>query len=202
MQRLLAGLPRALERWARTDPTLAAVARRNPPRRADWVRRTPFARLCESFTHQQVSLAAGRTIYRNLVAACSGRLTPQRVLEAGDARLQAAGLSAQKRSYVVGLARSVQAGAIDFRKVARLADEEAIAALTELRGVGRWTAQMFLLFHLQRPDVLAPDDLGLQIAAARIYDVPMRRARALLASKGGAWSPYASLASLTLWENR
>jgi DNA-3-methyladenine glycosylase II len=202
VERILADLPRAVRRWARTDPVLAAMARRDPPR-ANWGRRqSAFASLVGSLVHQQVSLAAGRAILARLSTACDGRITPKRVLDLGPRRLRSCGLSRQKRRYVLDLARHVDAGTLDLRRLRRLPDADIVDALTQVNGIGPWTAKMFLLFDLQRKDVLAPDDLGLQIAASRAYGIPTSKARTFLEGRRAAWSPFASLASLTLWHAR
>lgn len=202
VDRILAQLPKALLRWQASDPVLAELARTRPPE-ALWKRReSAFAELVGALVHQQVSLAAGRTIYARVRAACGGRVTADRILGLGATHLRACGLSRQKRDYILDLARKVKRGKVDLRRMARVDDLEAIETLTQVRGIGEWTAKMFLLFHLQRPDVLAPDDLGLQLAASKIYGVPPPKAKAFLVGRAEAWSPYASLASLTLWNAR
>jgi DNA-3-methyladenine glycosylase II len=202
VDRLLAQLPDAVRRWESSDPVLARLARERPPRPVRGPRSSAFAQLVESLVHQQVSLAAGRTIFARLRASCGGRVTPERVLALGPRRLRACGLSRQKRDYVLDLARKVESKELDLRRLSRLADPDAVESLTQVRGIGAWTAKMFLLFHLQRPDVLAPDDLGLQIAAAQVYGIQPKAAKAFLAARAEAWSPYGSLASLTLWHAR
>lgn len=204
VETLIADLPSALRHWRRADPVLARQAARHPPESHEWARgrRTGFSSLAGAIVGQQVSIAAADTIYRRLALACGGRVTPQGVLRTGPEGLRACGLSTQKTAYVLDLASRVDSGELSFRRLAAAADEEVIESLTEVKGIGRWTAQMFLLFHMQRPDVLAPDDLGLQLAAAALYGISQKEAKAFLASRGPAWSPYGSLASLTLWHAR
>lgn len=199
---LLADLPLALKHWKRSDPLLHALAKRHPPGPRGSGRRSAFATLAGSIISQQVSVAAARTIYGRLEAACGGRVTPDRILALPPDALQGVGLSRGKTAYITDLAAKVAAREVDTRRFSRMTDEEVIADLTRVKGIGRWTAQMFLIFHLHRPDVLAPDDLGLQLAAAILYGVPAKEARALLIARGPSWSPYASLASLTLWDSR
>lgn len=202
MKSLLADMPRALVRWDDTDPVLAEAARRHPPGpRPSW-RGSGFAALAVSIAHQQVSVAAGRTITKRVVAACGGRLTPANALAAGPRRLRAAGLSNSKTAYVLDLARRVDRGEVDFRRLARASDADVVAALTSVKGIGVWTAEMFMLFHQERPDVLAVGDLGLQLGASDVFGVPREKAKAFLADRRTEWSPYGSLASLVLWEAR
>ncbi|HVL47487.1 MAG TPA: DNA-3-methyladenine glycosylase 2 family protein [Candidatus Thermoplasmatota archaeon] len=199
---LLAHLPKARRRWARTDPVMAALSRSRPmPARAIETT-TPFEALATSIIHQQVSLAAGRVIVSRVAAAAGGNLAPAGVLAAGPDRLRAAGLSRPKTAYVLDLAERAHTGALDLDALASMDDAAVVDALTEVKGIGVWTAKMFLIFHLARPDVLAPEDLGLQIAVAKAYKVPRARAAAKMTKLAPAWSPYASLAALTLWASR
>jgi len=202
VERLLAQLPQAIQRWDASDPVLAKLARTRPPQSVWGHPESAFAQLVGALVHQQVSLAAGRTIYARVKAACGGRVTPDRILALGARRLQACGLSRQKRDYISDLARKVRSREVDTRRLTRMPDADAVETLTRVRGIGEWTAKMFLIFHLQRPDVLADGDLGLQIAATQVYGIPPKRAKAFLASRAPDWSPYASLASLTLWHAR
>lgn len=162
----------------------------------------PFAALVGSITHQQVSLAAGRSIYRRVEAASGGVVTPDGILAAGPEDLRAAGLSRSKVAYVLDLAQKARDGEVDFARVATMDDAAIIEMLTEVKGIGVWTAKMFLIFHLDRPDVSAPEDLGLQLAVARAFKVPRARAAKKMVSMAPAWSPYNSVAALTLWHWR
>lgn len=199
---LLVDLPKALRRWDASDPAMARLVRKNPipPRPAS--RGSGFAALATSITHQQVSLAAGRTIWKRVEAACGGRVTPANALAAGPTRLRAAGLSRGKTAYVLDLAERTLDGRLDFRRFGRLSDAEVVRQLTAVKGVGVWTAEMFLLFHEERPDVLAVGDLGLQLGAVDAFGVPRERAKRFLEDRRADWSPYGSLASLALWDAR
>lgn len=202
MPALTADLPRAIRRWSRTDPVLARLARAHPPTSFTISGTDLFATLAESLVHQQVSIAAARTIWGRFAAACGGAVTPSAVLALSPESMRACGLSRGKVAYVTDLAQRAHAGTLDLERLRSLPDAEAIAALVEVKGVGVWTAQMFLLFALERPDVLADGDLGLQIAAASAYRIPRARAAAFLRKRAPAWSPYGSLASLVLWQSR
>lgn len=199
---LLADLPKAKRRWARTDPVLAALAREAPPPARAFGAALPFRALVESITHQQVSLQAGRTIFARVDAACGGPATPEGILKAGPDALRAAGLSRPKVAYVLDLAQKSVTGEVDLARIAELPDDDIIEQLTRVRGIGVWTAKMFLLFHLGRPDVFVPEDLGIQLAVEKAYDVPRSRVQAKLRTRQALWSPYNSLAALTLWNWR
>lgn len=199
---LLELVPKARRRFARTDPVLHAILKAHPlPKRSlDFT--DPFEALVGSIAHQQVSLAAGRAIFGRVQAACGGAVRPAPLLAAGPDALRAAGLSRPKVAYALDLAAKALSREVDFDALPAMADAEIVEALTRVKGIGVWTAKMFLLFHLARPDVLPHEDLGLQIAVSRAYKVPRARAAARMAKLGPAWSPYASVASLALWNWR
>ena len=196
---LLDLLPKARRKWSRTDPVLARLAKEHPPtaRSVEWA--PPFAALVGSIAHQQVSLAAGRAIYGRLEEI---GVEPEAILKAGPERLRAAGLSRPKVAYVLDLAQKTAAGEVDFARLADAPDAEVVETLTQVKGIGVWTAKMFLIFHLHRPDVLAPEDLGLQLAVARAYSVPRASAKKKMEKMGPLWSPYSSVAALSLWHWR
>ena len=121
-----------------------------------------FGLLADSIISQQISTHAARTIRKRLRAAMpSGRITADGVLRLTDEELRAAGISPQKQSYLTDLAEQTMDGRVNFRRLARIEDDRVIDELTQVKGIGRWTAQMFLMFGLGRPDVFAPADLGL-----------------------------------------
>lgn len=181
---------------------MARILKEHPPtaRSVDFA--APFESLVGSITHQQVSLAAGRTIFARVQTACGGDVTPASVLAAGPDALRAAGLSRPKVSYVLDLATRTAAGEVNFAHVAVAPDAEVIETLTRVKGIGVWTAKMFLIFHLSRPDVVAHEDLGLQLAVANAYRVPREKAAAKMVKLAPAWSPYASVVALGLWNWR
>lgn len=199
---LLEDLPRAIRRWQRTDPVMARLGRAHPPSNRAIGTGRLFADLASSLVSQQVSIHAARAIWNRLETACGGGVTPRGILALGPEKLRAAGVSRGKASYLLDLALRVDDGRLDLETLRAVSDEEAVAALVQVKGIGVWTAQMFLLFALARPDVVADGDLGLQIAAAKAYRVPRARAAAFLRRRAPAWSPYGSLASLVLWESR
>ena len=158
--------------------------------------------LVKAIIHQQLSVKAGQTIARRVRELTPGPRFPgpEEVPRLRDDELRGAGLSTQKVSYVRDLATRVADGRLDLKSLRRMDDEEAIAALTTVRGIGRWSAQMHLLFHLGRLDVLAVDDLGLRNAAGKAYGLGESATAAQLTELGEGWRPYRSMASWYLWQ--
>jgi len=195
---LLAALPAAIQHWTSRDPVLADLARQTQVE--PWpAARDPFSSLCVSIIHQQVSLAAGRTIYGRF-AALVGDVTPANVMAVGEG-IGAAGLSRQKTGYILDLAASAGDGTLDG--LDSLSDAEVTARLTQVKGIGVWSAKMFLLFQLGRLDVCPWEDLGVRLAVARFYGVPEAQAARWLRDEAQPrWAPYNSVAARVLWAAR
>lgn len=158
--------------------------------------------LVQSIISQQISTAAAATIGQRLrLLAAGGELSAEVVAQLSDQQLQTAGVSPQKLSYLRDLTRCTLEGVINFRRIARATDEAAIAELVQVRGIGRWTAQMYLIFSLERPDVFAPDDLGLRNAMQRLYGLPQQTSRVELERMSEQWRPWRSAASWYLWRS-
>jgi DNA-3-methyladenine glycosylase II len=158
---------------------------------------TPFETLAASIIGQQLSVKAAATIESRVLAVTGGALTPKGILGAVPETLRACGLSNAKVRYIRALAERVAAGAMDFDAMAMEPDNEVvIEALVELPGIGRWTAEMFLIFGLKRLDVLSSGDVGLQ-RAARLHFGEAET----LAALGRRWQPYRSIASWYLWQS-
>jgi DNA-3-methyladenine glycosylase II len=181
---------------AAADPQLGAVIDR-----IGSIERGPvssgFPVLIRSIVGQQLSEKVAPKIWAR-VAELTGA-TPEGVAGATFEDLRAAGLSGRKVEYVQGVARATLDGDIDWDALETLADEEVIAKLTALRGVGRWTAEMYLIFALGRPDVLALDDFGVRASAGRVMGLGRNATKDELAERGELWRPYRSTASLWLW---
>lgn len=159
-----------------------------------------FEVLARSIVSQQISTSAARTIFRRLKSLMpGGRISANGLIAVSDDQLQAAGLSKQKRTYLRDLCQHVQAGTVSFRRLPRLSDQGVIEELVQVKGIGVWTAQMFLLAGLGRPDVFAPADLGLQNAMIRIYSID--RSINDMEQIAAAWSPWRSVASWYLWRS-
>lgn len=157
-----------------------------------------FEALTRSIIYQQLSGKAAATIYGRVVAAVGGSVVPESILATSDEILRAAGLSTAKARYVRALADAATGG-LDFATIASLPDEAVIDALTHVPGVGVWTAQMFLMFRLGRPDVLPTGDLAIQKGVQLAHGLRKRAAPGYVRRAGARWKPYRSLASLYLW---
>jgi DNA-3-methyladenine glycosylase II len=195
---------------AAADPTMAALIerigeidlatrlrRRSEERPAD-----AYGALLRAIVGQQLSTRAARTIYLRVLELFDGRTpAPEQLLEAGEESLRAAGLSGRKVSYVRDLASHVISGELELDRLGELSDEEAIEEIVAVRGLGRWSAEMFLLFHLERPDVLSGGDLGIRKAVQIEYGLDEIPAPARVMEIGEPWRPHRSLASLYLWES-
>jgi DNA-3-methyladenine glycosylase II len=159
-----------------------------------------FRALARSIVFQQLAGAAARTIFNRLEAACHGEVTPAAILKLSDAQLRAVGLSKQKLSYIRSLAELTQSGEIDFEKLPAMSDEDIIEHLTRVKGIGRWTAQMFLMFALRREDVMPHVDFGINSAIKKHY-----RKRKLkpphIDKIAKSWQPYRSIACWYLWRS-
>lgn len=162
----------------------------------------PFIALVGSIVHQQVSMSAGATIYKRVKALCpQGRLTPRAILETSEVRLRSAGLSRQKASYVRNIAESFATRQITPVDLRRASDEEVVEAVTRIKGVGRWTAEMLLIFSLHRPDVWPIHDLGLQRAAQIFLSLRKSPTPEALHKIGEPWRPYRTYATWYLWRS-
>ena len=161
-----------------------------------------FDVLARSILSQQISVQAARTIRRRLQRLLpGGRISAVGIDRLSDEQLQAVGISLQKRGYLRNLTRHVLAGTVNFRRLAKIPDEAVITELTAVKGVGRWTAQMFLLSGLGRPDIFAPDDLGLKNAIRGLYGLGVKPPTEELEGIAENWAPYRSVASWYLWRS-
>lgn len=195
--------PAAQRHWKTTDPVMHKLSQAHRiPAEQVIPGDDGFAALVTSITHQQVSLAAGMSIHAKLLKVLGGKATPRRVLNRSEDQLRAAGLSRSKAAYVQDLADKTLRGEVEFGRFREMEDDAIVAELTAVKGIGTWTAKMFLLFHLQRPDVFAPEDLGLRIATSLTYGVPPEKAAAKMEAMRPLWAPYNSVAARILWQSR
>jgi DNA-3-methyladenine glycosylase II len=161
-----------------------------------------YGALLRAIVGQQLSVKAARTIYERFTALFGGKTpTPEQLLEVDADTLRAAGLSRAKAAYVRSLAEHVISGELELDRLDELSDEEVTAKLVAVKGLGQWTADMFLIFHLGRPDVLPVGDLGVRRAIERLYGFETLPSAAEMEALGERWRPYRSLASLYLWES-
>jgi DNA-3-methyladenine glycosylase II len=191
---------RARRVLARRDPVIRDLMRVHGPCGLTAAQKSdPFRALCHAIIAQQLSNKAAATIEGRFAALFGGMPTPDAVADASDEQLRAVGLSPQKLRYMRDLCARVQAGSLVLHGLETLSDDEVIAALTSVKGIGRWTAEMFLIFRLHRPDVLPVDDLGIVNAVKRAYGLRGRPTRERLTRIGEAWRPYRSVACWYLW---
>lgn len=181
----MAHLAAACPVWARVLPQIGPIPLRRRP--------DGFAAILDAVISQQLSVASANAIARKLAAA--GLDTPSAILAASDEALRACGLSAPKIRYL----RGISAAGLDFDALAALPDDEVIAILTALPGIGRWTAEIYLMFALGRADAFCPDDLALQESARLMYGLPERPKGRALAELARPWQPWRSVAARGLW---
>jgi DNA-3-methyladenine glycosylase II len=162
-----------------------------------------FAALARSIISQQISTKAAHAIRTRVEAAAGGNgLTAAGILRLSDADLRGAGLSASKLKSLRDLAERVDSGSVRLRTLHKLPDEEVIDELIPIRGIGRWTAQMFLIFSLGRPDVLPVDDLGFRAAVQDCYSLGELPNKSCLTELAEPWRPYRTIAVWYLWRSR
>ena len=194
------GFGRAVSALVARDGDLAAiVAQHGRPR--FWHREPGFPTLVLIILEQQVSLASARATYDRMLEQVGGRLDPARLLELSDKSLRAAGCSRQKTRYCRVLAAAVAAGELPLDELDGLPDEEARARLQTIVGIGRWTADVYLLSALRRPDVWPVGDLALVVALQRIKGLTARPTPAAMTRAGENWRPWRSVAARLLWHD-
>ena len=190
---------RAKRALARRDPVLAAIMRERP-RVALQSRGDPFQTLARSIVGQQISVKAAQSVWNRLAGAVPA-VAPDAVAALRLRRLRACGLSARKSEYLRDLARHFVDGTIEVGRWPAMDDEAVIEELVRVRGIGRWTAEMLLMFSLLRPDVLPVDDLGLRRASEPPLLRRRRRRRGRAARFGARWQPWRSVATWYLWRS-
>jgi len=187
----------------RRDPVLAtAIKRIGPCRMAERQRKDHLSALVGAIVSQQLSTKAAATIYGRFVALFPDghTLDAASIAAQSDQALRAVGLSIQKISYMRDLSARIVDGRLQLDALDALPDEEVIERLTAVKGFGRWTAEMFLMFRLHRPDVLPVGDLGIMNAIQRLYRMRKRPKPNRIQQLGEAWKPYRSVASWYLWQ--
>ncbi len=182
------------------DPVMAAIMERVGPCRI--LRREPtFETLARSITFQQLSGKSATAIFGRLRKAVGRRFTANAFLRLSEEELRGCGLSRQKIASLTDLAEHVARRQINFRKLAGLPDQEIIELLTQVRGVGVWTVQMFLMFALQRPNIMPTGDLGIRAAVRKAYGLDVLPKPLELAEIAKKWHPYCSVATWYLWRS-
>jgi DNA-3-methyladenine glycosylase II len=181
------------------EPVFAAILERcGAPRFRR--RRNGWETLLHIILEQQVSIDAAAAMFRRLNEECRP-LRPSGFLALDDATLRRCGFSRQKASYGRGLAEAVASGALDFSRLAKTADDEALAALVGLKGIGRWSAEIYLIFALGRDDIWPAADLGLQFGVAAELGLPTRLGERELRELGERWRPWRTVAACLFWQS-
>jgi DNA-3-methyladenine glycosylase II len=191
---------RAKRALARKDPVMAALIRRH--RKVFLVRRgEPFMTLARAICGQQISVKAAQSVWNRVTLCLEERITPEAVIATRRKKLRACGLSDRKTEYIADLAQHFVDGKIHQRRWPRMDDEAIIAELTDVRGIGRWTAEMFLMFNLLRPDVFPLDDLGVRKGICVNYFKGRKVSLGRMRKLGESWRPWRSVATWYLWRS-
>jgi DNA-3-methyladenine glycosylase II len=184
---------------SKNDPVMREIIRSRPKvylqRRGE-----PFLTLARAICGQQISVKAAQSVW-DRVLACVGEVTPQGILGKKRPELRACGLSDRKVEYIADLAQHFADGKIHVQRWPEMGDEDIIAELVEVRGIGRWTAEMFLIFNLMRPDVFPLDDLGLQKGICVSYYKGRKVSLRTMRKLGESWRPWRSVATWYLWRS-
>ena len=183
-----------------TDPTLADFITRAGPLPERPAMGDAFTSLAHAIVFQQLAGRAAAAIYGRLVESLGGRITADALLARSPDELRAVGLSAAKTAALIDLATKVSDGAVPLDELSGLSDDEIVARLITVRGIGRWTAEMFLLFELRRPDVGPVDDLGVRNGYTLIHGLPATIAPKALQAEGERYRPYRSTVALYCWQ--
>jgi len=184
----------------KSDPILAALIERIGPCRMQFGEPT-FHALAESILYQQLNGQAAATIFDRFTALAGDPLTPEGILKLTDAQMRGVGLSRQKTAYLRDLSEKTRAGLLGFGRMAEMSEDEVIQHLTQVKGVGVWTAHMFLMFTLRHPDILPVGDYGVQAAIKKHYKKRKWPKPAVMLKIAKPWAPYRSVASWYLWRS-
>jgi DNA-3-methyladenine glycosylase II len=213
-------MQRAIRHLRQSDPVMRAIIQRVGPCRMQFGP-AEFQSLAEAIVYQQLNGKAAETIFKRFAALAAEPLTPEGILKLSDEEMRGAGLSKQKSAYLKDLASKTAAGLLNFAQLPELPDAEVIEHLTRVKGIGVWTAQMFLMFSLKRENILPTGDFGVRMAMYRYY-LDAQRVKAVKKSAGGkkgrprtiklpspeqmekiakCWEPYRSVACWYLWKS-
>jgi DNA-3-methyladenine glycosylase II len=191
----------ALQHLKKSDPVIAAIIKRVGPFTLEY-REPSFETLVRSIVYQQLSGRVAGVIFGRLHAAAGEeQLTPAGIMKLRPERMRKLGLSGQKTKYIRELAKHTRKGVVVFEDLAGFDDAAVIEHLTHVKGIGVWTAQMFLMFALRRPDVLPVGDLGIRAAMKKAYELDELPKPAEMEKIAAAWKPYTSIACWYLWRS-
>jgi DNA-3-methyladenine glycosylase II len=191
---------KAINHLKKSDPVLSAVIVRTGVYR---MRYSPpeFHTLAEAIVYQQLNGKAAVTIFKRFAALAGDPVTPEGILKLTDVQLRSAGLSRQKSSYLKDMAERASSGELDFTRLPNMSDDEVIKHLTQVKGVGVWTAHMFLMFALRRPNVLPTGDYGIRLAIKKLYKKRKMPKPDVMTKIAKPWEPYRSVACWYLWRS-
>jgi DNA-3-methyladenine glycosylase II len=192
---------KAILHLKKSDPVLASVIERVGPYRIEY-RDPSFETLVRSIVYQQLSGKVAAVILDRLIGLLPGRrVTPKAVLKLTLEQMRAAGLSAQKAAYIRDLAEHTKSRRVNFASIVDLPDDRVIEHLTKVKGIGVWTAHMFLIFALRRPDILPTGDLGVRMAIQKAYELEELPKPKQIEELAATWRPYCSVATWYLWRS-
>jgi DNA-3-methyladenine glycosylase II len=191
---------KAIKHLKNSDPVLASVIERVGAYRMEFGP-PEFHSLAEAIVYQQLNGKAAVTIFKRFTALAGDPVTPAGILKLTDAQMRSVGLSKQKTSYLKDMAQRAARGELDFRRLPEMKDEEVVQHLTQVKGVGVWTAHMFLMFTLRRPNVLPTGDYGIQMAMKKHYRKRKLPKPAQMEKIAKPWEPYRSVACWYLWKS-
>jgi DNA-3-methyladenine glycosylase II len=191
---------KAINHLKKSDPILAAIIERVGPCRMQFGEPT-FHSLAEAILYQQLNGKAAVTIFKRFTDLAGDPLTPAGILKLTDTQMRGVGLSKQKTSYLRDLSEKTKAGLVDFERLPELSEAEVIQHLTQVKGVGVWTAHMFLMFTLRHPDILPTGDYGVQAAMKKHYKKRKWPKLAVMEKIAKPWAPYRSIACWYLWKS-
>jgi len=191
---------KALNHLKKCDPVLRAIIESVGPCRMEYGP-AEFHSLAEAIVYQQLNGKAAVTIFKRFAALAGEPLTPEGILKLTDEQLRSVGLSKQKSAYLKDLAAKTAAGQLDFARLPELSDDEVIKHLTQVKGIGVWTAHMFLMFSLRRPNVLPTGDYGVQMAVKKHYKKRKLPKPKDMEKIARAWEPYRSVACWYMWRS-
>jgi DNA-3-methyladenine glycosylase II len=191
---------KAILHLKKVDPVLCAIIERVGPCRMEYGEPT-FHSLAESILYQQLNGKAAVVIFGRFTEQAGDPVTPEGILKLSDAQMRAIGLSKQKTAYLRDLAQKTKDGLLNFERLAYMSNEEVIEHLTQVKGIGVWTAHMFLMFTLKRPDILPTGDYGIQAAMKKHYRKRKWPKPKDMEKIAKSWAPYRSVACWYLWRS-
>jgi DNA-3-methyladenine glycosylase II len=191
---------KAINHLKKSDPVLSAIIERVGACRMEFGP-PEFHSLAEAIVYQQLNGKAAVTIFKRFATLAGDPVTPEGILKLTDAELRSVGLSKQKSSYLKDMAQRASRGELDFSRLPEMSDDDVIKHLTQVKGVGVWTAHMFLMFTLRRPNVLPTGDYGIQLAIKKYYKKRKMPKQEQMEKIAKAWEPYRSVACWYLWRS-